>query len=91
MERNEIFKKVIEAIKKILGTSNADANFIFYEDIQLFQTGLEFSSIDGIMLVVELEEIFDIQWPDELLTFDDILTIGQVIDVINDCLNEKKV
>ena len=91
MERNEIFKKVIEAIKKILGTSNADANFIFSEDIQLFQTGLEFSSIDGVMLVVELEEIFDIQWPDELLTFDDILTIGQVIDVINDCLNEKKV
>ena len=43
------------------------------------------------MLVVELEEIFDIQWPDELLTFGDILTIGQVIDVINDCLNEKKV
>ena len=91
MERNEIFKKVIDAIKKILGTSNADANFIFSEDIQLFQTGLEFSSIDGVMLVVELEEIFDIQWPDELLTFGDILTIGQVIDVINDCLNEKKV
>ena len=91
MERNEIFKKVIDAIKKILGTSNADANFIFSEDIQLFQTGLEFSSIDGVMLVVELEEIFDIQWPDELLTFDDILTIGQVIDVINDCINEKKV
>ncbi len=91
MERNEIFKKVIETIKKILGTSNADANFIFSEDVQLFQTGLEFSSIDGVMLVVELEEIFDIQWPDELLTFDDILTIGQVVDVINNCLNEKKV
>ena len=70
---------------------NADANFIFSEDVQLFQTGLEFSSIDGVMLVVELEEIFDIQWPDELLTFDDILTIGQVVDVINNCLNEKKV
>lgn len=91
MERNEIFQKVIEAIKKILDNSNADANFVFSENVQLFQTGLEFSSIDGVMLVVELEEIFDVQWPDELLAFDGILTIGQVINVINHCLNEKKV
>lgn len=91
MERNEIIQKVVEAIKKVLGASNVNANFAFSEDVQLFQTGLEFSSIDGVMLVVELEKIFGIQWPDELLTFNDILTIGQVIDIIDHCLKEKKV
>lgn len=91
MERNEIIQKVIEAIKKVLGASNVNANFAFSEDVQLFQTGLEFSSIDVVMLVVELEEIFGVQWPDELLTFNDILTIGQVIDIIDHCLKEEKV
>lgn len=91
MERNEIIQKVIEAIKKVLGASNVNANFAFSEDVQLFQTGLEFSSIDVVMLVVELEEIFGVQWPDELLTFNDILTIGQVINIIDHCLKEEKV
>lgn len=91
MERNEIIQKVVEAIKKVLGASNVNANFAFSEDVQLFQTGLEFSSIDVVMLVVELEEIFGVQWPDELLTFNDILTIGQVIDIIDHCLKEEKV
>lgn len=91
MERNEIIQKVVEAIKKVLGASNVNANFAFSEDVQLFQTGLEFSSIDVVMLVVELEEIFGVQWPDELLTFNDILTIGQVINIIDHCLKEEKV
>lgn len=91
MERNEIIQKVVEAIKKVLDASNVNANFAFSEDVQLFQTGLEFSSIDVVMLVVELEEIFGVQWPDELLTFNDILTIGQVIDIIDHCLKEEKV
>lgn len=91
MERSKILQKVIEAIKKVMGTSNVNANFVFSEDVQLFQAGLNFSSIDGVMLVVELEEKFDVLWPDDLLTFNDILTIGQVVDVIGSCLKEKKV
>lgn len=86
MERNEIIQKVILAIKSVLGESEIDDNFIFSEDVKLFQTGLEFSSIDGVRLVVKLEEIFGVRWPDELLAFEELMTIGQVSDIIAQCI-----
>ena len=85
-----IVDKVIMIIKAVLGETNIKDSFVFSEDVMLFQTGLEFSSIDGVMMVVKLEQEFGVEWPDELLTFNDVLTIGKVSDVMEKILAEKE-
>ena len=90
MERQEVVQKVRKAIKTVLGETEVDTHLSLREETNIFQTGLEFSSLDGVMLIVELERIFDIQWPDDLLNFDDLLTIGEVSDIIEECLLHKK-
>lgn len=79
-------QRTVLAIKSVLGQSNVDEDFVFTEDINLFQTGLDLSSIDGVLLAVKMEELFGIKWPNEYLAFDDTLTIGQVLDIITQCL-----
>lgn len=90
MKHDVIVNNIVEVIKEILGDSSEDNNFILSEDMKLFQAGLGLSSIDGVMLIVKLEERFAIQWPDELLTFKDVLTVGQVADVIGQILEQKE-
>ena len=91
MERQDIVRKVVTTITAVLGETNVDENLVLTENTQLFHTGLEFSSIDGVVLVVKLEQLFDIQWPAELLNFDDLLTIGEVSNIIEKCLFQKEV
>lgn len=91
MDREYIKLSIITAIKSVLGETNVNNEFVFSEDTRLFQTGLEFSSIDGVMLIVSLEEIFDIKWPDEYLSFNDVLSIGEIIDVVEKCILKDKI
>lgn len=90
MEREVILSKINADISAILGKIKDNNSMNFSEDMKLFNTGLEFSSIDGVMLVVRLEETFGISWPDELLSFEDVLTIGQVANVVEKCLSKKE-
>lgn len=88
MKRKEIRNKVIYAIQSVLGENYQDEINNICDDTKLFQTGLEFSSLDGVLLIVKIEEIFNIKWPDELLAFDDILTVGEVVDTISKCIEQ---
>lgn len=89
MERNEAIQKVIDIIKNFIKDGDLDKKLILTEKTNLFQDGLEFSSIDAVMFIVNLEEEFEILWPDELLSFDNSLTIGDVADIVVQCVGKK--
>lgn len=74
MTEQEIFKKVAEIIAEITESDkeiNIDDHLA--EDIGLV-------SIGYVELVVELEEAFDIIFPDNLLTDNNLITVRDVID-----------
>lgn len=89
MERVEISQRVIAALEEILDEPDGGEKLAFSEEMKLFHAGLAISSIDGVSFIIRLEEIFGIHWPDDLITFDNVLTIGQVIDVVELCIKQE--
>lgn len=89
MDRKGIEAQLVCAIRTVLEDQNAEYDIT--SDTLLFQTGLDFSSLDGVMLIVKIEEVFNIKWPDELLHFDDNLTVFELVVIIESILNDEGV
>ena len=88
MESRNIEEKIIQIIRSIIGKS--DINTMINANTLLFQAGLDFSSIDGVMLVVKIEEVFHVNWPDELLNFSDILSVRELVEIVSSILKEEE-
>lgn len=87
MELKMIEEKIIFAIYSIIG--EADTNVTIDSNTLLFQAGLDFSSLDGVMLIVKIEELFNIKWPDELLNFSDNLSVNQLVECVSNIIKEE--
>ncbi len=91
MTRNDIIQKIIDIVENFINNDDVNRRLIITEKTDLFKDGLEFSSIDAVMFIVNLEEKFGIFWPDELLSFENSMTIGEVADIVTKCLEQKRV
>lgn len=57
------------------------------QDTNLQEAGMD--SIKFIKMIVEIENTFDIEYPDEKLLITESGTLKQVIEIIEDCLKSK--
>ena len=89
MQMSLIEEKVLLAVQSVMGESKVIAT-LMDEDILLFRGGLNLSSLDAVMLVVKIEEIFNIKWPDELLNFDNNLSLSEMVKIVNNILGEEE-
>lgn len=87
MDLKDIERKVILAIRSTLGKYGEDVEIDL--GTLLFQTGLDFSSLDAVMLIVKIEEIFDIKWPDEKLNFNDTFAVREVVEIVSEILKNE--
>lgn len=85
MEREKIFSFLEAAIINISAYSGEPLT----EQTKLFQAGLNLSSLDGVLLIVQIEEEFKIYWPDEYLAFYDTMSIGEIISIIENLVKEQ--
>lgn len=87
MQRDDIYEKVVRIILEIVNTEESNQNRILSEDMSLLYNGLGFSSIDYIQFIIKLEMVFNIQWPDEYLSVDGDVTIGEITRIIKNVLD----
>ena len=75
MNRDEIIGKIYEVIRETLNTKDLkiDLNSNIVED-------LEMDSVDGITLIMDLEELFNISIADE--EFANFSTVGYIVDYV---------
>ncbi len=83
MTKDEILPQVIAVVAEKLSAdkSNITSNTNFTSDLNA-------DSLDLVELVMELEERFDIQIPDDQTA--KILTVGNAVDFIHDQMQAKK-
>lgn len=78
MEREEIFKQIVNAIHSIAPECCSDFSKL-NEDTDFVQE-LDFDSINYMMLASSLEEGFNVKPTDERIS--NILTIGDLVDYV---------
>ena len=86
MNREEIKKKLIELYAEIFQDSGVDTDLLEYVDL-IDDLGMD--SITFITLIVEIEAMFGIIVPDDLLLIDNFKSMDDVIQVVSDQLVEK--
>jgi len=74
-------KAIYEIVVKIL-TEEVDASKTFLPDDNLKDIGL--NSLSMIRVVVKLENEFNIEFDDEMLSFDQIITLDDLVTYISD-------
>ena len=85
MSREEIKEKLITLCSDIFRNTRGDTDLIEYVD---FADDLGMDSITLITLIVEIEAMFDITVPDELLMMDCFKNMDSVIRIISEQLTE---
>ena len=79
MNRDEIKEKLVALCAEIFKDSNVDTDLLEYVD---FADDLGMDSITFITLIVEIEAMFDITVPDDLLLMDNFKNMDDVIKVV---------
>lgn len=80
--RQEITDKIYELLDEVGAVEiNEDGNKVLISDMD---------SIQLISLVVEIEECFEIEIPDEYLVTEFFESVEHVIDVVQQLMNEQK-
>ena len=81
-----IRNQVINAISKLLEDENKKELLDFNNDLST----LGFNSISFIKLVLELEDIFNIEFDDELLSYKKFISLDNLCDYIDIRMQNKK-
>lgn len=82
---NEIINKIIEIIVRNIGSEQISS---LAPNCDLSEHGM--TSIIFIQIVVDLEETFDIEVPDEKLLMAEMGTLNKIINVVQDSLKSKE-
>ena len=88
MDKNEIKEKAIELCVKIFKNQDVDMDLIEYVD---FVDDFGMDSISFITLIVEVEELFGIIIPDDLMLMDSLKNVDDIVCVIFEQLRRKVV
>lgn len=81
MERNEIKQKIIYLLTTLIPTIEADADIFEYVDL-IDDLGMD--SITFISIVVEIESMFEITVPDDMLLIENFRNVDGIIQIIED-------
>ena len=82
---DEIIQKIIEIVTRNMGNEQFST---LESNSKLSELGM--SSMAFIQMVVEIEETFDIEIPDEKVMISQMGTLDQIIDVVREGLKLKE-
>lgn len=82
---DEIIQKIIEIVTRNIGNEQC---LTLEPNCNLSELGM--SSMAFIQMVVEIEETFDIEIPDEKVMISQLGTLDQIINVVRDGLKLKE-
>lgn len=75
MERNEVLEEVVRIVTEQMGTLDKEVKVT--ETTHLFDD-LGADSLDAVEIIMELEDRFEVQIPDEMS--EQVKTVGQIVD-----------
>lgn len=83
--RKDIFEKTIEIVKNIMLEASEEADFVksleINEDTHMFRD-LGLDSIQILMVITELEDLYEMEFPDEDMDMDYLLVMRNLVDAV---------
>ena len=87
MENSEIKTKVTDILNNIFPKFESDTRILEYVDL-IDELGMD--SLTFIAIVVEIESIFNIIVPDEMLRLESFRNVGKIIEIVENAINSNK-
>lgn len=84
MYKNEIKSKLIDMLAMLFPNSGVDKDILEYTDLM---DDLGMDSITFISIVVEIEDVFEITVPDDLLLMENFRNVDSIIQIVEDAKN----
>ena len=84
MGKNEIKSKLIDMLAMLFPDSGVDKDILEYTDLM---DDLGMDSITFISIVVEIEDVFEITVPDDLLLMENFRNVDSIIQIVEDAKN----
>ena len=84
MERNEIKIKVVDILNTLFPTSGIDTSILEYVDL-IDDLGMD--SMTFISIVVEIEFVFNIIVPDDILLMENFKNVDDIVGVIENMMS----
>ncbi len=84
MGKNEIKSKLIDMLAMLFPDSGVDKDILEYTDLM---DDLGMDSITFISIVVEIEDVFEITVPDDLLLMENFRNVDSIIQIVQDAKN----
>lgn len=84
MENGDIKSKVIEMISNLFPNSGIDSDILEYVDL-IDDLGMD--SVTFISIVVEIESIFEIIVPDDMLLMENFRNVDGILAVVESAMN----
>jgi acyl carrier protein len=85
MENNEIRSNIIRMISDLFPDSGIDADVIEYVDL-IDDLGMD--SVSFISIVIEVESLFNIIVPDDMLLLECFRTVDKICEVVKNALTQ---
>ncbi len=79
MGKNEIKSKLIDMLAMLFPDSGVDKDILEYTDLM---DDLGMDSITFISIVVEIEDVFEITVPDDLLLMENFRNVDSIIQIV---------
>lgn len=84
MDKNEIKSKLIDMLAAMFPNSGVDKDILEYTDLM---DDLGMDSITFISIIVEIEDVFEIIVPDDMLLMEKFRNVDLIIQIIEDAKN----
>ncbi len=84
MDKNEIKLKLIDMLAVMFPDSGVDKDVLEYTDLM---DDLGMDSVTFISIVVEIEDVFEITVPDDLLLMENFRNVDSIIQIVEDAKN----
>ena len=84
MDKKEIKSKLIDMLAMLFPDSGVDKDVLEYTDLM---DDLGMDSITFISIVVEIEDVFEITVPDDLLLMENFRNVDSIIQIVEDAKN----
>ena len=87
MNREEIKQRLIDMLQELFPESGVDKDMLEYVDL-IDDLGME--SITFVSVVVEIEDLFGITIPDDVLLLDYFRNVNGILKIIEDIKNKER-
>lgn len=84
MDKNEIKSKLVDMLAELFPDSGVNKDVLKYADLM---EDLGMDSITFITIIVEIEDVFEISVPDDLLLMENFRNVDSIIQIVEDSKN----